>query len=68
MKPPCKFKITREHGFSLCLGCNEWKKCLAFYHDGMWWALCYNDWEEYWYNQDELNSDYKPPLYKGKFM
>lgn len=63
LKPPEKFQITDPHkGFSLCLGCNKWKRCLDFYHDNQWWALCAYCWEDYWLNMDEILPDYKPPI------
>lgn len=56
------FQITDPHeGYSLCIACNKWEQCLTFFHEGQYWTLCRIDWDDYWENTDELQTDYKPP-------
>lgn len=59
MKPPKPFKISKNHGWSLCIACREWRHNVAFYHEGVNWVLCRYDYADYWENTDELLSDYK---------
>lgn len=64
MKPPVPFnwKKTPKHyySFSLCRACDKYVfKINIFHHEGRDWRLCYTDYEDYWYNTDELLDDYE---------
>lgn len=59
MKPPKTFKLRKQHGWSICDACQEWKLNNYFYHEGKYWTLCLMDFTDYWENTDKLLSDYK---------
>ena len=59
MKPPKAFYVKDKQGYSLCNACEGWHKNNIFRHDGRHWILCRDDYEDYWYNTDELLLDYK---------
>lgn len=69
MKPPVAFwdyVDPDDTGWSRCFGCDKWRKNINFYNN-QHWILCYQCWEDYWFNEDELAEDYKPPIKYGKF-
>lgn len=58
MEPPKAFKIKRNHGYSICTGCGDWKETIPFRHEGVWWSLCKLCWVDYWFNTEELADDF----------
>lgn len=60
MKPPKAYRLSTKAGFSICIACRKWKfSNMLFFHEGINWVLCAADYADYWYNTDELLSDYK---------
>ena len=59
MIPPRLFKINSKRGFSICIACGQWRLSNnVFHHEGRHWILCRTDFEDYWFNTDELQDDY----------
>lgn len=59
LKPPKKFSLRKDHGYSKCMGCDKWKMNNRFRHEGIYWILCAWDYADYWENTDILAPDYK---------
>ncbi len=60
MKPPYAYKLDKRRGYSKCMGCDKWTLSNAlFKNEGINWNLCEGDFEDYWFNEDEVASDFK---------
>lgn len=62
MKPPKIWKLPTGKilSYSRCMACNKFTlNNMRFIHEGMYLILCRTDYEDYWYNTDELSPDYK---------